>query len=68
MPRDKVRVKGGTQKVGLGVGKGRDEAFKAAMTGLAMMVAGAGIPGQVRLASREQQPRPLAPPKKPGKR
>ena len=58
---------GPTQKVGLSVEKGREDAFKAAMTGLAMMVAGAGIPGQVRLASREQQPRPIVPPKKSGR-
>ena len=50
MPKQKPKPPGG---------KGREEAFKAAMTGLAMMVAGAGLPGQIRLASREEQrPRP----------
>jgi hypothetical protein len=42
MPKDKVKVK--------------REALKAVMSGLALMVAAAGMPGQVRLASREQQP------------
>jgi hypothetical protein len=55
----KTKPKGSTQE-----GKEREAAFKAAMTGLALMVAGAGMPGQVRLSSREAQPRPIAPPKK----
>jgi hypothetical protein len=46
MPKDKVKGKLGA----------REDAFKAAMGGLALMVAAAGMPGQVRLASREQQP------------
>jgi hypothetical protein len=37
-------------------GGAREDAFKAAMGGLALMVAAAGMPPQVRLASREQQP------------
>ena len=48
MPKDKVKGKLG----------GREEALKAAMGGLGLMVAAAGMPGQVRLASREQQPVP----------
>jgi hypothetical protein len=35
--------------------KGREEALKAAMSGLSLMIAAAGMPGQVRLASREPQ-------------
>jgi hypothetical protein len=44
--------------------KGRDAALKAALGGLSLMLAGAGLPAQVRLASREAQPRPIGPPKK----
>jgi hypothetical protein len=58
MPKDKVKGKQPT----LG---GREAAFKAAMGGLGLMIAAAGIPGQVRLASREQQrPPAFVPPKK----
>jgi len=38
--------------------KGREAAFKAALGGLGLMIAAAGIPAQVRLASRETQPVP----------
>jgi hypothetical protein len=48
--------------------KGREAALKAAMSGLGLMIAAAGMPGQVRLSSREQQPRPPVPPKKSEKR
>jgi hypothetical protein len=44
--------------------KGREDALKAALSGLGLMVAAAGIPPQVRLSSREQQPGAIAPPKK----
>jgi hypothetical protein len=64
MPKDKV--KGKRQAA---MGEEKREALKAVMSGLGLMVAAAGMPGQVRLASREQQPLPPAsvPPKKSGK-
>jgi hypothetical protein len=55
----KDRVKGRLERnSGVG-GRGREAALKAAMSGLGLMIAAAGMPGQVRLASREQQPRPM---------
>jgi hypothetical protein len=62
MPKDKV--KGKRQAA---MGEEKREAFKAVMSGLGLMVAAAGMPGQVRLSSREQQP-PAFVPKKSGKR
>jgi hypothetical protein len=52
---------------GLGNGK-REQALKAVMGGLSLMVAAAGMPGQVRLASREQQPLPRGAAVKKGKK
>jgi hypothetical protein len=42
-------------------GKAREAGLKAALGGLGLMLAPtmlSGLPGQIRLASREQQPRP----------